>query len=392
MRIYFCDLCNESVPQADLDEGRAVLRKGRVICARCESAMSPEGLAPGASHGTSHGAPPGTSHGEGAVLGAAAAAPAGAPPPVASPAEASRGQAAPAGSGAGAAVGIALALVALLFTAGTTAFLFDRAEGQDATLDRRVSALRGDLESARRELDARAETRFGDARDELARVGAELRDVRARVDESSRAGREAVDALRADVAALTERLAQADAAAAEAERQRQQVARLEQAVAGLRVQLDGALTRREEPAPGAQAAAPPEPEVLAAPSWNDLVSGLASDNSGDRWTAVQALGDTGDPAVAEHLTPMLRDPDIFVRMATARILGDLHAVAGIPALIDALEDAEASVREAAVVSLRAIAGREFRFNPTAKDSERAKRVKAWRDWWKKAEGELLGGS
>ena len=71
-------------------------------------------------------------------------------------------------------------------------------------------------------------------------------------------------------------------------------------------------------------------------------------------------------------------------MATARILGDLEAPVGIEPLIDALEDSEASVREAAVVSLRSITGRSFQFNPGAKESDRAKRIKAWRDWWKKS--------
>ncbi len=36
MDIHFCDLCNESVPQSDLDQGRAYVRRGRVICAACE--------------------------------------------------------------------------------------------------------------------------------------------------------------------------------------------------------------------------------------------------------------------------------------------------------------------------------------------------------------------
>src|SRR5262245_15688920 len=40
MKIHFCDLCNESVPQSDLDEGRAYFRKGRVVCANCDRAMS----------------------------------------------------------------------------------------------------------------------------------------------------------------------------------------------------------------------------------------------------------------------------------------------------------------------------------------------------------------
>jgi len=40
MDIHFCDLCNESVPQSDLDAGRAFVRRGRVVCASCERAMT----------------------------------------------------------------------------------------------------------------------------------------------------------------------------------------------------------------------------------------------------------------------------------------------------------------------------------------------------------------
>ena len=39
MEIHFCDLCNESVPQSDLDQGIAMLRNGRVVCASCDVAM-----------------------------------------------------------------------------------------------------------------------------------------------------------------------------------------------------------------------------------------------------------------------------------------------------------------------------------------------------------------
>src|SRR5689334_21576409 len=40
MKIHFCDLCNESVPQSDLDLGQARMVKDRVVCASCERAMS----------------------------------------------------------------------------------------------------------------------------------------------------------------------------------------------------------------------------------------------------------------------------------------------------------------------------------------------------------------
>ena len=51
---------------------------------------------------------------------------------------------------------------------------------------------------------------------------------------------------------------------------------------------------------------------------------------------------------------------------------------------------EAVVREAAMVSLHAITGRNFRFDPMAGPADRAKKVKAWRQWWEKAKDEYLG--
>ena len=38
--IFFCDLCNESVPLSDLDGGRAFRIKGRVVCATCNLTMT----------------------------------------------------------------------------------------------------------------------------------------------------------------------------------------------------------------------------------------------------------------------------------------------------------------------------------------------------------------
>ena len=57
-------------------------------------------------------------------------------------------------------------------------------------------------------------------------------------------------------------------------------------------------------------------------------------------------------------------------------------------LIRTLEDPETAVRERAMLSLRAITGRSFGFDPGGSESERAKAIKKWRDWWKKASAEL----
>jgi len=117
--------------------------------------------------------------------------------------------------------------------------------------------------------------------------------------------------------------------------------------------------------------------------WHLQLAGLKSDKNSTRWEAVTALGATKDPETVPYLAPMLKDADLFVRMATARVLGDMQAKAAVPALIDALEDGESAVREAVNLALRAITNKDFKFDPMAIEAERARRVKAWRDWWKK---------
>ena len=37
-------------------------------------------------------------------------------------------------------------------------------------------------------------------------------------------------------------------------------------------------------------------------------------------------------------------------------------------------------------------GKDFRFEPVASEAERSKKVKLWRDWWKKTSEDLLGGN
>jgi HEAT repeat protein len=134
----------------------------------------------------------------------------------------------------------------------------------------------------------------------------------------------------------------------------------------------------------------PKPNAPGGPLWEKWLADLASPDSGTRWQAVQSLGGTHDPLVVPHIVPMLEDTDIFVRMASCRHLGDLGSVEAIPALIDTLEDEEASVREAAIVALRTLSGQAIPFDPGARDGERAKRVKAWRDWWEDAAKDLIG--
>lgn len=417
MRIYFCDLCNESVPQADLDKKRAAMRNGRVVCARCEAAMSGSSggaaTSPVAGDGSKEAARPTIPLGASTTPSISAAPRSTLAPLAVREPSASTLVGGPPGSYAGAAgqppagqpvapapgrtgvgIAIALALVALVLASGSAAFFLQQLEEQRGHLDDQLALQ--DQRTARRLDEAAADgrTRVDEATAALDEASQRLGALDAEIDASRRDAVSDVQLLREELAGLGGRLDALDRTVTDAQRRDAEFARIGETVASLHAEVLRLTDKVHavERGEGGAVAAKASSNDAAQPEWWPLVGDLSSQNSGARWGAVQALGETHDPAVAEYLAPMLKDPDIFVRMATARVLGDLRAVVGIPALIDALEDSEASVREAAVVSLREISGRDFRFDPTAKEPERAKRVKAWRDWWEKASEDLLGGA
>jgi HEAT repeat protein len=299
------------------------------------------------------------------------------------------------------AMGLAFSGVALLVALGSAGFFFIRFSERQEELLARLQA--GEGEQAARA--ARLQEALGDlAREQeatLAGLRADGERSAQRLVELERSAAGASAKLGADLSRLEERLEGLSGLSDSLERQERELARLAEETRALRDELDALALR----GPAAPAATPAQaggagPAALARtpggetaaqePTWKSWLGDLASQNSGTRWQAVQSLGATGDPAVVPHLAPMLKDADIFVRMASARILGDLGAIEAIPALIDALEDEEASVREASLVSLRGISGQSIPFDPLAKDAERAKRVKAWRDWWAEASEQLHG--
>jgi HEAT repeat protein len=135
------------------------------------------------------------------------------------------------------------------------------------------------------------------------------------------------------------------------------------------------------------AGAPGGPAAPAVAAWKAAIPDLTSTNQNQRWMAVDAIGHSGDPEAVPYLVPMLKDADVFVRMAAARVLGDMKATAAVPALIDALEDADTPVRDAAWTAFSSIAGTHLQFDAGANEAERARRIKAIREWWKKTEEE-----
>ncbi|MCY2960183.1 MAG: HEAT repeat domain-containing protein [Planctomycetota bacterium] len=405
MKIHFCDLCNESVPQSALDSGSARLIKGRVICATCEAAMSHApapagGPAPHALHAQ-------PSQG-GAALGSARVVPeapiriAPAPEPavhapaaapqVASAPPATPPVPAPARSNAGLAWVAGLAI-------GFTALSIFVTDDRLARMARSQSALETEL--------AKKDDALRGLASEFSKVHPALAGVESRITERldaaqarEAASTEALGALRADLGRFTGRI---DALAAELERVR---ARVDQPGLGTEIEkrfdeLSSRIAKAEderralaEKLAAATTAAPsaaPQPGAAAAPAappaWTKYLVDLKSSEETVRWDAVTTLGATNDPAVVPHLLPMLKDATWLVRMAAARVLGEMKVREAVPQLIAMLEDVDSAARETAWIALRVITGKDLKFDSFAPEAERAKRAKAWSDWWKKEGGE-----
>jgi hypothetical protein len=298
------------------------------------------------------------------------------------------------GSGAG------LGLVALLLTGGLAFWVGGRLNRLDSALASSASLLQDAQDDARVRIDQELTAQAARAAEQGDRLAGELRELRewlnAQVSADDLRVRQVEDRLN-EFGQRTESMAESFGSV---DRHGQELAALEQRFTAVEQDLQ-AIGERLAGVERRPSAGVPEATPLAAaaeegdpapPPWMGLVEELASPNTSERWQAVLALGDTRDPAVSEFLLPALRDEDIFIRMVTARVLGDLGSPLGIPALIDALDDSESAVREAAYLALRSLTKRDFPFDWVTEDSsERARRIKTWREWWEKEKSRYLEG-
>jgi len=396
MKVHFCDLCNESVPQTDLDAGRAVLRKGRVICARCEALMTAEGEMPEGSRavppapppppGITAGAPPATA-GAAAPLATAPSSHAHALGPHAAHAAArSRGGGA----------GVGLALIAILLAGGLGFWLSEeiRQEQRDALA--REERVRADLAASISQID-RTQRALEQASAEFRGIVAgQLESSRARIDQGIQTAGESSRKVEERLVSFDASLAEIREGFGALQRHDQELVRLQQRYSSLEDGLREAARTlaaleeaSSEPASAAQEPLPAPP--AAPPVWMGLVKQLSDPSNSVRWQAVMALGETRDPEVVPWLVGSLKDTDIFVRMATARMLEDLGSTKAIPALIETLNDGESAVREAAYHALVKLSRKDLPFDPASEDSsERSRRIKAWQDWWRKERERLEG--
>ena len=401
MDLFFSDICNESVPQSDLDRGMAFRRGDRVVCVACDNAMSNEdedgdGAAPPPAADESEQSDVQSPEPEGDAEESAK-------DPESPPVEAASSGMNPAmGHTQGGSVGaksrgcLLFVLVGGLAAAATiNAYLWVESDRRQLEVSDSIDLLS--------EADAASWKRFSDMQTSLSRQGQEkdtsmresFETINGKIDEKfanlgNRIGRleNSLEGLRQSSAedrrilevGATEAKVAAGLAKSGVDSMKEDLDYLRDRVLALEEVLEGGLAGAGDGDSGGRQ-----------PSWYSQLTGLKDASAGNRWNAVTVLGDTGDPRVVPHLLPMLADEDVFVRMATARVLGDMGIPSAIPGLIDALSDGQPAVREAAVVALRVISGKDFRFDPLGKDADRRKAQTSWKKWWGDNSEDLLGG-
>ncbi len=419
MDIIFCDICNESVPESDLKAGKAVTRQGRVICALCEGSMTPPELLAGGygafgagAAQTSHAAQsvpassvaggvasstsnPYPTGGSNYGLQTPAAQQAGGGPMGASAHSfGTLPQAAkPSGNRSSAASILAglMAATALLVTGAGMVLVVER-----------IQDVGGEAAASREQLEQRLSSRQAMSEQRATISREDLRDalslqLEARVQDEFQEGQALANKERAD---LRSRMANIEAGIAKFQIDMDalklatkrdpvregELLSMKASLAELQRDVGTLASSMLSSNQGAQQQIPQEPKETQ-PEWFPYAADLTDAVSGTRWNAVTVLGESRDERVVPYLVPVLRDEDIFVRMATARVLGEFSSAEAkshsVGPLIDALSDSEAAVREAAVSALRNVTGMTFRFDPMAGESDRERRAKAWRDWWKK---------
>jgi HEAT repeats len=343
LEVYFCEICSESIPLKDLETRIARQVKGKVIGACCLPELAPRADKTGAS--------PASLTALGVVFLA----------------------------------GLAAATIWLEYRLTTTAGELDgrlnTISTSVGTQNERWGSLEGQLEKfADKAGQSSISSRLGQLEGSLASIKADL-DQLGQGHADTKAGLGKLDL---ELGAVKD---QGEQASSNLQAVGKEVQQLSRDVAAL-----AALPRGASKLPGKEAdLMEPEPIVKEAarkdglpPNLAHQVARLKDRDAGNRFEAVDQLIQSKDPRVREHLLPMLKDEDLFVRRLTAEGLSNFKDATAVDALIVALADPEGIVRHTAYTSLKKLTGQKIPFDPEGSGSARNAAQRKWKDWWSKA--------
>lgn len=125
-----------------------------------------------------------------------------------------------------------------------------------------------------------------------------------------------------------------------------------------------------------------------------LIRELQSLHPGRRISAAQRLAIFRDPAATEPLAAALAEDDRELRVAAAFALASCGTRASVPALLNALDDRDPLVAQAAAVALENLTGHRNPFDAFAAPNARRERASEWRTWftdtsWDRIEQSLI---
>lgn len=354
MKLYFCDLCNESIPLQDIKENRAATIQGKIFCRKCNPLNELAATEPQA-------APPAPAKSSGWVPGAV------------------------------------VVLAAIVVGGGYALY---------GILDRHG------LLKPPRASDARDATT-----DHLDRIDASLRDLENKLVASAGAAdttklvrglSDSIDKVVGDVARLDGQLnrlqealhgsgdlrEQVDRMALRLDESQQKVTQFASALG----QIQATLTELQErppvivatpPTEGGEGSAAPDPSAVAPdPELMAILDRLSSKAPLERWEAVDRVRKRKDKALVPYVLPLLDDRDPLVRAQAIYTIGVLGASEAVPKLIKLLRDDVDTIREEALASLIAITGQNLRFAVDGSKDEREKGIRKWEDWLAKNKDKL----
>lgn len=339
--LFFCNFCDQSVPQQQLDAREAIRHGGRVVCPTCSDTLS---MAVRSRNGGG---------GKGGIL---------------------------------AIVGLVLALGAL----GGVGYLYQEQEKQRDAQETSLETTQGQLELGQQNYVRDINKRLGamtseiaglrrlqgEQADNLKRQGGEFATLVGDLGQKLEPIEDLQDGqkgLRDDVQRIQARTGLVE------ENQRE----IRAAQEFLR---DGfAQVQREVAAASVPAAAVSgfSSEVEA------LLEKLKADDPLARVDALQKLGNFQDARLIAYVEPLLEDSYEMNRFYAAYTLGEWSSLQSVERLIPVLEDQFAFVRQSANEALVKITKEDMGFEEKASDSDRSKAVSRWVEWAKKHKDELV---
>lgn len=338
MKLFFCDICNESIPLQDIKENRSTTIKGKIFCRGCNPLNE---------------------------LG---------------------GPDSPSGGASGGGGTAFLALVCLAL-AGAVGYLyydlkFAPSVSAPAVSEARVAMLESTLDDMKMVLKG-IQAAY-DGLEELQGVPAQIQSLR---DEGSGRSKEltrltsemnAVQAQLVAVGNLRDRVEgmalRQDEASSKIDSALAAVDRLQGSIQELGSRPPVIVERKGAVEEAAAGAAAPDEELLS------IIERLSSDAPMTRWEAVDQIRRRKDTNLAGHILPLLDDRDTFVRAQAIYTLGELKADKAVSKLIKLLRDDESMISEEALTSLVVITGQNFKFDVNGSKAVRDKGIKRWEEW------------